>query len=303
MKGSPAKNIPASVRARLLRLSTENKQDFQILLGQYAIERLLYRLSKSRHAKSFVLKGAMLFAIWCQKPTRSTRDLDLLGFGDISLESLIETFRSVCNMTVELDGLVFDSGNITVEKIREDNIYGGIRVNISVFLDKARIPLQVDVGLGDSVIPPPEDTSFPSLLGYPAPKVRSYAKETVIAEKLEAAVKLGMDNSRMKDFYDIWFLSRQFSFNRERLLSAIRATFERRETGLPAELPVAFTPRFFGQTEKARQWTGFIKRAKVDDPALMLEDVIRDLIPFILPLLAPKEAKQQLFWTPPGPWK
>lgn len=162
----------------------------------------------------------------------------------------------------------------------------------------------MDVGIGDSVLPAPEETRFPSLLGFPPPKIRSYAKETVIAEKLEAIVKLGMDNSRMKNFYDLWFLSRQFTFNGGRLTSAIRATFQRRGTNFPTEPPTAFTPRFFHSDEKARQWTGFLKRSQVDSPSLRLEDVILDLTVFLYPVLGLDAVRRgdPVSWTPPGPW-
>jgi predicted nucleotidyltransferase component of viral defense system len=205
-------NVPASVRQRLLNLAGQTNQDFGLLLTKYALERLLYRLSVSNHRDDFVLKGALLFQLWTSEPCRPTRDLDLLGQGDGSTERYRTIFTKLCSQEVEDDGLTFLSDTIRVEKIRDEEDYEGVRVLLTAHLANARIPLQIDVGFGDVISPGPVELEYPTLLPFPAPKLRAYSKESVVAEKFEAMVKLGMANSRMKDFYDLWVMARRFEF-------------------------------------------------------------------------------------------
>jgi predicted nucleotidyltransferase component of viral defense system len=205
-------NLPASVRQRLLNLAGQSKQDFGILLTKYALERLLYRLSLSKHRGAFILKGALLFQLWTSEPYRRTRDLDLLGQGDGSADRYRKIFTELCSQEVENDGLTFLPDTIRVERIRDEEEYDGVRVLMTAHLANARIPLQIDVGFGDVISPGPVELQYPTLLPFPAPKLRAYSKESVVAEKLEAMVKLGMANSRMKDFYDLWVMARRFEF-------------------------------------------------------------------------------------------
>jgi predicted nucleotidyltransferase component of viral defense system len=229
------KNVAASVRHRLFNRAREESQEFQLVLTRYALERLIFRLSLSSYAEKFVLKGAMLFYVW--NPTagayRPTRDLDFLMYGENSVEILETIFRKIVQTEVSPDGLVFDPESIKAAPIREDNRYGGLRVNLMALLEKARIPLQIDIGFGDKITPGPERIVFPSLLGQETPHLSAYPKETVIAEKLEAMVSLGEANSRMKDFYDIHFLSLHYAFDGNILSQAIAATFTGRGTAIP----------------------------------------------------------------------
>jgi len=229
------KNVAASVRQRLLNRSRQTGEDFQLLFTRYAIERLLFRLAASEHRDAFVLKGAMLFALWTGEMHRPTRDLDLLGFGDSGEGRLRAVFETLCGVAVMDDGLTFAADSVAVEPIREDQEYGGQRVTVAVTLGQPRIVLQVDVGFGDAVTPAAEEVEYPTLLGMEPPRLRAYPKETVVAEKLEAMVKLGLANTRMKDFYDVLVMARTFPFDGDTLRRAITATFARRGTAVPLE--------------------------------------------------------------------
>ncbi len=212
MSDIPKKNLPASVRQRLLNLSKERGQPFDLVLVRYGIERLLYRLSCSPYAEKFLLKGAMLFVVWGEDAPRTTRDLDLLGFGPADETEVKANFVDLAGLDVEPDGLEFLPASVAVAPIREDARYSGIRVTLEARLAQARIPLQVDIGYGDAVTPAPAEVDFPPLLDFPAPRLRAYPYYTVMAEKLEAAVLLGAANTRMKDFFDLWYLSGRFTF-------------------------------------------------------------------------------------------
>jgi predicted nucleotidyltransferase component of viral defense system len=269
------------------------------------VERLLYRLSESEHADKFVLKGAMLFPLWMDVPHRPTRDLDLLGYGDSSSEQIRELFQEICAIEVEPDGLKFNADSVTAEEIREDQEYQGQRVRLEARLGNARIRLQVDIGFGDVVIPDVEEVEYETLLpDFPAPRIRAYTRETVIAEKLQAMVALGMINSRMKDFYDLWMLSKRFPFAGMKLVKAIRATFEVRKTTIPNETPTAFSDEFTMDSVKVGQWRGFLDRSRLEEAPAELSQAVEDLRAFLLPpLLA--AANNETFnqtWDAGGPW-
>lgn len=274
------RNLGASVRARLLRLSKENGQSFDLVLTRFALERLLFRLSQSPHADRFVLKGAMLMMSWFDDPHRGTRDLDLLGFGDPSEDAMLATFRDILPLDVE-DGVVFDPDTLRVDRIREELDYGGLRLRAIASVGGARINLTIDIGFGDAMEPGAEVVDYPVMLDLPAPRLRAYARETVIAEKFQAMVALGRANSRMKDFYDIWILSRSFTFDDDRLARAIAATFARRETVIPTELPDALTLEFATDAEKQQQWRAFIEDVSADPGPL--SSVTEDLADFLMP--------------------
>jgi len=244
----------------------------------------LYRLSQSQHADKFLLKGAMLFAIWDIKTHRPTQDLDLLGFGPTEKEELARVFREVLQTPVPADGLVFDPDSVRAEEIREDNAYGGIRVRLIGRLGKAKVPIQIDVGAGDMVTPAPESSVFPALLDFPAPHIRSYSVYTVVAEKFEAMVKLGITNSRMKDFYDLWFLSQRFKFDGTTLRATIEATFSRRQTNLPLA-PEPFTDTIANDAIKQAQWSAFLRRNGLTGASAQFVDVVAILRTFIEPVL------------------
>jgi len=276
--------IAQSVRQRLLNLSAETGEEYNRLLVRFAVERLLYRLSQSQHADAFVLKGAMLFPVWTGAPHRPTRDLDLLGFGDPSEQRLLDVFRDVCGQRVEADGMTFNADSVTAAPIRDEHAYAGIRLRLSANLGNAKISLQVDVGFGDVVTPAATTAEYPTLLDQPAPHLRVYPPETVIAEKLEAMVSLGMANSRMKDFYDAWVLLSQFDLKDAVLASAIQATFERRRTSRPTGVPVAFSDEFAADSDKQKQWNAFLRRSDLPQ-SLDLRTVIALLRARLFPLL------------------
>jgi predicted nucleotidyltransferase component of viral defense system len=298
------KDIAASVRARLLQLAKTRGEDFQLLLTRYANERLLYRLSKSRHASGFVLKGAALFMLWTEKPHRATRDVDLLGFGDPSPDRIRGVLRDVIETKVDDDGLVFDASSLESGAIREEQEYGGIRAVLIARLAAAKIRLQIDVGFGDVITPQAIDVDYPALLEFPAPHLRAYPRETVVAEKLEALVHLGLANSRMKDFYDLMVLSRSFVFEGDLLVRAIRATFGRRKTELPTNLPIGLTAAFAEDPTKRSQWTAFVRKTGAQD-AGDLQTVVAQIIEFAGPALlaAASGTGYAKRWSPAGAWK
>ena len=281
------RDVGASVRSRLLKLARERGQPFDLVITRYALERLLYRLSESAHRSRFALKGAMLVTTWFPDPHRPTRDLDLLGFGDSSEESILTVFREVCGMAVD-DGITFEADKLRIERIREELEYGGLRLRTVANLSGARINIVVDVGFGDAVEPGLEEIEFPVLLDSPAPRLRAYPRETVIAEKFQAMVYLGRANSRMKDFYDVWLLSKAYEFDAARLTKAIAATFERRRTAIPSDVPDAFTREFARDMSKRRQWEAFVRELTAAPGSL--EMVVSDLVAFLMPMAAKARA-------------
>lgn len=275
----PIANMAASVRARLLNRAREAKQPFDILLIRYVLERLLYRLSQTSHADRFVLKGAMLLTTWLPHTQRGTRDLDLLGLGDSSEGRILGIFRQV--MAIDAgDGVSFDLDALHIDQIREQLKYGGVRLRTTATVDGARVAVVIDIGFGDSVEPGLELIDYPVLLDFPAPALRAYARETVIAEKFQAMVALGRANTRMKDFYDIWILSKSHVFDPDRLARAIAATFARRETAIPTDLPDALSQAFAGDDAKQRQWQAFV--ADLPDAPPDLAAVVGDLETFLM---------------------
>lgn len=303
MTRTPPRDLGASVRARLLRLARGQGEDFQLVLTRYANERLLFRLAASKHGQRFVLKGAALFTLWTGRPHRATRDLDLLGFGDLDVDHVREVFAEVLSLDVADDGVRFDPGLLTVGLIREEQEYGGVRVELVARVTNARVRLQVDVGFGDAITPEASFVEFPALLDFPAPRLRVYPRETVVAEKLEAMVQLGMANSRMKDFYDLAVLARNFDFDGPLLARAIRATFVRRKTDLPTTTPVALTPVFAEDSTKTTQWSGFLRKAGVRD-AGTLADAVAAVRAFVeAPLAAAASGSPSLGrWQAGGAW-
>src|ERR1700674_5369940 len=276
----PVRNIGASVRARLLDLAKERNQPFDLLLTRYVLERLLYRLSTTPHRERFVLKGAMLMTTWFDDPHRPTRDLDLLGFGDPDPDAILDAFREICAVKAD-DAVTFDTEGLTVDRIREEQEYGGLRIKTTANVDGARVRVLVDIGFGDAIEPGLTEMELPVLLGQPAPRLRAYARETVIAEKFQAMVVLGRANSRMKDLYDIWLLAQSHSFEGDKLARAIAATFARRNTPIPTERPDALSPAFAAARAKKQQWAAFVESVGVQPGELV--KVIGDLAEFLMP--------------------
>ncbi len=277
------RNAAASVRARLLNRAREEGRDFNLVLTRYALERFLYRLSTSAHAGQFLLKGALLFDLWFDMPHRPTHDADLLGFGSADLPHIEAVFREICGQESE-DGILFYADTVRAEEIRKEANYAGVRITLIGILGGARCPIQVDVGFGDAVTPGPEDVDYPVMLAeMPAPRLRVYPRYTVVAEKLEALVPLGIANSRMKDFFDLWILSRHSGFDGPILSRAIRATFERRATPLPAGQPFGLSEAFVQDAQKQTQWKAFLRKNVLD--AVPLDEVVADLRRFLLPAI------------------
>ena len=305
MSQTAPSNVAASVKQRLLNRAREQKEDFTLLLTKYGLERILYRIGRSPYKDSFVLKGALLFELWTEQRYRPTRDADFLSKGDNNPERYQQIFEEICDMEVENDGVRFDRHTVKVEKIKEDQDYEGLRVTFTGFMEAARLPVQIDIGFGDVVTPGPIETRFPTLLQSPAPQLLSYPRETVIAEKFEAMVKLGIANTRMKDFHDLKTLSELFYFESEQLVSAIQHTFERRKTALPIdEPPTALTEEFFADTTKMDQWNAFIAKNKLYIRPSSLESVTASIREFVMPLMQPSVLKgeERLHWESSKSW-
>ena len=298
MAREPLKNVGASVRARLLQRSRDERTDFQILLTRYALERLLYRLSRSEHRNRFVLKGAMLFVTWVHAPFRPTRDLDLLGYGENSPEAIHDAFRDICTQPVDEDGVVFSVDALEAEPIREDVEYGGVRICTQAMIAGARIPIQVDVGFGDAITPGPIEIDYPTLLDAPAPRLRAYPIATVVAEKFHAVATRGISNSRLKDYYDLWLISQTFELERAPLALAVRQTFARRETDLPQEKPTGLGEAYIETW--GGQWRAFLARERMAAAPEQLATVVAGLEQFLLPLI--KEADGHWLWKPSAGW-
>lgn len=292
------RNVGASVRARLLERARAERSDFQILLTRYALERLLYRLSISAERDRFVLKGAMLFVTWFSDPFRPTRDLDLLGQGDPDATAIAERFRTICAAPAPDDGVVFDVTRLEAAAIRDEAEYGGVRVRTTATIAGARVPIQVDVGFGDAITPEAIEIDYPALLDAPSPHLRAYPPETVVAEKAEAIVSLGVANSRMKDFYDLWMIAQTFRLERTVLTTALRRTFERRGTAWPTAVPPGLLEAF--AADKGGQWRAFLGRERLGAAPAAFETVLRDLRAFLLPLFTGAEGGAM--WSLGGAW-
>ncbi len=303
MKKAGPKNVVASINARLVQRSHELKVEHQLTLARFGGERLLYRLSKSEFGERFILKGAALLLLWLGDAIRPTKDIDLLGFGDTSADALKSIFVAVCAVDSPDDGVTFLADTIKAEPIREGQGYGGMRVTLMAMLGNVRIPIQVDVGTGDAVVPPPETVDFPGLLDLPRARLRVYRPETAIAEKTEAMVTLALANSRMKDFFDVRRLAMTRSFDGDVLRTALAATFGRRQIARPSDVPFALTDEFGSDSRKQTQWTTFMRRVPGADRPTFGEVVVQ-LRGFLWPALqaAAEETAWPRSWPPGGPW-
>ncbi len=262
------KNIGASVRTRINNKAKEDKVNTLFLLTRYALERMLYRLSVSEHRDSFLLKGALLFDLWYDVPLRPTRDIDLLGFGMAEIPHLLKVFEALCAIEVE-DGIKFEATSIKAEEIRKEANYSGTRVTLIGTIDGAKCTVQIDVGYGDAVTPAPEIATYPVMLkDMPAPELRVYPQYTVIAEKFEAIVSLGMANSRMKDYFDLWVLLRNATLDSAILEQAVQATFTRRGTALQTDTPVGLSDQFSLDKSRVDLWDAFVGRNKLKAESL-----------------------------------
>lgn len=299
------KNLSASIRQRLKNKADTLGVPFNELLQRYAIERFLYRLGESKYRDVFVLKGAQMLVVWRNEFTRATMDVDFLGFTENSLENLETIVKTILmSNPKDDDALWYDPQSVRAVRIKEGAEYEGVRVTFSVKLEPAVIHIQIDVGFNESVFPKPLDIHYPSLLGLPEPNLRAYSRESVIAEKFEAMVKLGGGNSRMKDFFDVWLLSQQFPFCGPDLSQAVRATFERRGTILE-RMPITLHPVFEGQNGKQIQWSAFLRRSRIDSAPPQFADVAASIAAFLEPV-AEALARGTVLdaaWPTRGPWE
>lgn len=293
-----------SIQARLLNYSRERQVNHSHTLVRYGAERLMYRLSRSPHADRFILKGAVLFILWLEDAHRPTRDLDLLGLGDFSAENLRGIFEEVCAAPVEDDGAEFLSDGIKIEEIREAENYQGLRVKIPGRLGNIQLNVSLDVGFGDAVVPNPQKVAYPVLLELPHPEMSAYPMEAVVAEKVDAIILLGLQNSRMKDYYDLWTLARRFSFDAAPLAEALDATLKRRGRKLPSQMLSGLTEEFADNPTKRTQWKAFLRRTIPGQMDLDLGEIVLVLREFMAPVLESIlfGKKPRLHWTPGGGW-
>ena len=306
MSNPTPSNLAHSVFQRLRNYAKEHGEDFNRLLSRYAMERFLYRLSKSEHSNKFVLKGALLFMVWePDYDRRSTKDIDLLGFTENSLDNLATVAKEICEADVEEDGIRFDSENIQVQRIKEDADYEGVRIRTFAYIGQSRIPIQIDIGFGDSLVPGARQATVPALLDFPAPELRCYHQLTVIAEKFEAMVKLGELNSRMKDFYDVWNIIQHEKIDGEALQKACVATFEHRETALDLNARF-FTEDFAEAFGKEEQWAGFVRKQEIQETAPPSFKEITELLQnFFRPMVEAQLSRQRFTaqWSSSGQWR
>lgn len=304
MSDQKTKGSAESIRHRLRNALRETGQDVSLGLQRYAVERFLYRLGRSRHRERFVLKGATLFAIW-GTVYRPTRDIDFTGYGSAEPADVLNAMREICTTADDVDALVFDTKTITAAPIRDDSEYGGLRIAIKARLGNSDIPIQVDIGFGNAIVPGPEEREIRTMLGDPPPRILSYPPESVVAEKLHAMVTLGERNSRLKDFYDIHAMAAAFTFERSTLAQAVRATFERRATPVAADLPVALTAAFYASEPRLAQWRAYVTRNSLTGAPADFPQVGELLTSFLRPIwnyLQVNEA-QSGNWSPGGPWR
>jgi len=291
-------NISASVKQRLLNISRTDERPFMENLQYYAIERFLYRLSQSVYAENYILKGALMLKVWNFSEARSTMDIDMLGKTGNDIQNIVSQIKDILSLEIEPDGLFFDLDTIQTERITEDLKYKGIKVKFQVFLGTARVNMQIDIGFGDIVYPKPSKQELPGILKYPTPFLLCYSKESVIAEKFDAMISHGMLNSRIKDFHDIWVLSRQFEFNFSSLSKAVKLTFNKRGTIIQEPIE-AFSSEFILVHQK--MWISFCRRVRTESIPVSFENIIDDIKNFLMPVISNSDDFSE--WQPGGPWR
>jgi len=299
------KNIQASVRAQLQNKAKEANRSFAEVLQYYGMERFLYRFSRSKYADKFILKGALMFTVWQVPQRRTTLDIDFSARYDNQIATIEKVIRDVCKVSVIPDGLVFDLQTVKGRKIKEDADYEGVRVKFRGFLERSRISMQVDVGFGDVIYPKPKTINYPVILDFPKPSLKGYPAGSVISEKFEAMVKLGLLNSRMKDFYDIWLMMRQFNFDGLKLVKALKGTFEHRKTSLP-EYRLLFAEEIYDEkSDRQTLWKAFLKNGDIKHAPEKLSAAAKEIEKFLVkPLVAiNKGIRFNEEWKAPGPWK
>ena len=296
--------VAVSVRQRLFHLARERREDFQLVLAGYAIERLLYRLSRSAHAGHFILKGAPLFPLWGEGRYRAIRDLDLSGHGDSDIHHAEKTFREICRTVVVDDGLQFLGDTVRAEETLRDAGHSSLRITLKAHVAQAQVDIQVDIRFGDVVARGPQTVELPTLLAFPAPRLRAHSLETFIAEKFQDMVVQGLANDRMGDLYDVWTLAKRFRFEGHVLSRAIRETFAGRKTPLPEMIPLGLSPAFYDSRDKKTLWAAFFNTGRLNSEKLVLGEVASFLGAFLMPPTLPvSDGKPfHLVWPPSGPW-
>ena len=304
MNKGEIKDISSSIHQRLLNKAKETDRPFNELLQYFAMERFLYRLSKSSFKERLILKGALMLIYWEAPISRPTMDIDLLGLLDSEVAAIVSIMKEICRQEVTDDGIVFDEDSVIGERIIEEAVYQGVRVKLRGSLRNARITLQIDVGFGDAVIPSPEELVYPTILSLPAPELLGYSRESTIAEKLVTMTRLGILNSRMKDIFDIWLLARQFPFDGEILSEAIIECFTRRGVKVVAQ-PVALSSDFKDDPVKSTQWRAFTRKSRLDEISDDLGEIISAIEDFLTPILSIISEGNDFkgVWKPPGPWR
>jgi len=299
------RNVVASVHQRLLNCAKAGGRPFNEVLQYFALERFLYRLGCSPYSHQFVLKGALMFTVWQSPFSRPTRDIDLLGRLDNSVEHIVSTIQAICQEPAPEDGLRFADESLVGERIIEAANYEGVRVRFAAYLGTARIPMQIDIGFGDPLVPGPTPIRLPTVLDFPPPELQGYSRESAIAEKLQIMVYMGEVNSRMKDFYDVWLLANHFDFDGSILAQAIHETFHWRQTAL-SPTPVAFSDGFAQDPEKQTQWIAFIRRHRLEEKEMpaTLHEALQVIAPFLQPVIQALSEGQRFDrrWSPGGPW-
>jgi len=293
-----------SIRQRLTNELRARGEDPSVGLQRYVVERFLYRLGRSPHREHLVLKGATLFAIW-GTAYRPTRDIDFTGYGSSDEEAVLTTIREICATSDDVDALVFDTETITAEPIRDTSEYDGLRIRIQARLGNSVIPLQIDIGFGNAIVPGPEEKEYRTILGDPPPRILAYPPESVVAEKLHAMATLGEHNSRYKDFYDVYALAGAFGFERSTLCEAVRATFDRRSTPVGGARPAALAASFYADGRRATQWRAYVDRNGLTDAPSDFAGVGERIVRFLEPIwlgAGERDGAVRGDWPPGGPW-
>ncbi|KTD61864.1 nucleotidyl transferase AbiEii/AbiGii toxin family protein [Legionella spiritensis] len=277
------KDISASIRARLKNIAKEEQTDFNAVLTRYGLERLLYRIGQSEYANQYLLKGALLFNLWYDMPHRPTLDIDLLGFGNNELDYLTGVFKEICIISAA-DGIIFDEKSVSANTIKKEGGYTGARIELFAELSKARIKIQIDIGYGDVVTPGPIDLNYPVLISdLPPPKIRTYPIYTVIAEKLHAIALLGMANSRLKDYLDLYVLLKNEELDEETVIDAIISTFTQRGMTIPKNLPIGLTSEYSQDGSRQAMWNSFLNKNEVE--LKPLPEAVSSIGDYIQPIL------------------
>jgi len=282
------KNLPESVYSRLKNIALVKKRPAQEVLRYYAMERFLYRLSVSKHKRSFFLKGGLMLMVWDPATHRATVDIDLLAKVNNSIENISRILKEICSQPVLQDGIEFNSTDLILAESQVEIEYTGLSARFSAHLHTAKLPLRIDIGFSDKIFPKPANVDYPSLLDFPSPELQGYTPETMIAEKLDAMVKLGLANSRMKDFYDIWTIVNQFQIKPEKIAPVIKGVFQNRKT-VVREIPKAFSEAFYNMPKTLERWDAFLKGIGHD--SVPLEKVMFEIRDFFLPILSENGAR------------